>query len=252
MKWLLAFIAVCLVSSTAVVTWALRTQYSDANAVAGVSYAQPSTQATVAASTTPSPTPAPTATPAPLPDQVSLTVPYTMQAPFNVWDALHEDACEEASLIMVKHSIDGTPMGTQEQADKEITDLVHWEEQHGYGKSITLEQLNQIAKDYYGLNNGQVVQTSSIDEVKTELAGGHPVILGMAGKLLPNPYFSNGGPNYHMLVAKGYDSTGIITDEPGTFHGDGFHYDYSAFYAAIHNWNAQDITSGQKAYLVFK
>src|SRR3990172_1100789 len=36
-------------------------------------------------------------------NQVLLDMPFLVQAPFAVWDPLHEDACEEASLIMVKH-----------------------------------------------------------------------------------------------------------------------------------------------------
>ena len=190
--------------------------------------------------------------PLPLPASAHLPVPYTLQAPFNKWDPLHEDACEETSLIMVKHYLEHSPIASPEQADQEISALVHWETAHGYGPSITLEQLDQIAKAYYGLQNGQVMTVSSIDKVKQELAAGHPAIVGLAGKLLPNPYFSNGGPNYHMLVAVGYDSAGILTNEPGTWHGEGYHYDYAPFYAAIHDWNSQNILSGQKAYLVFK
>ena len=192
--------------------------------------------------------PAPTA----LPVSANNKVPYTMQAPYNKWDPLHEDACEETSLIMVKHYLDQTPISSPEQADREITDLVTWEQVHGYGPSISLEQLNQVAKDYYGLKNGKVVQISSIDEIKPELSNGHPVIVGLAGKLLPNPYFSNGGPNYHMLTVTGYDGTGVITNEPGTWHGNGYHYAYASFYSAIHDWNASNILLGQKAYLAFE
>ena len=113
-------------------------------------------------------------------------------------------------------------------------------------------QLNQIAIDYYGLKTGHVVSVSSYLDLKKELAAGHPIITGMAGKLLPNPYFSNGGPNYHMLVVKGYDATGFLTNEPGTYRGNGYHYDYGIFFTALHDWNAQNILQGAKEYLVFK
>ena len=187
-----------------------------------------------------------------IPSQMQLSVPYTLQAPYNKWDALHEDACEETSLIMIKHYLNHTPISSPAQADHEIIDLLTWEQQHGYGPSISLAQLNQIAKDDYGMNTGSVVQINSIDQVKQEIANTHPVIVGLAGKLLPNPYFSHGGPNYHMLVMTGYDNAGVITNEPGTWHGDGFHYNYQDFYSAIHDWNSTNILNGQKAYLVFK
>lgn len=202
--------------------------------------------------TTGFPSPIPTPSSTPLPTSLVLDVPYTMQAPYNIWDYLHENACEEASLIMVVHFLQKTPLASQSQADNEIKALVAFETAHGYGPSITLAQLNQIAKDYYGIYNGEVIPISSTDQLEVELAAGHPLILGMAGKLLPNPYFSNGGPNYHMLVAKGYDATGIITNDPGTWHGDGFHYDFGAFYTAIHDWNPTNILNGEKAYLVFR
>ena len=35
-----------------------------------------------------------------LPAEINLKVPFVLQAPNALWDALHEDACEEASVIM--------------------------------------------------------------------------------------------------------------------------------------------------------
>lgn len=186
-----------------------------------------------------------------IPVAEKILVPFTSQAPFKLWDPLHEDACEEASLIMVYHYIKNTPITSATQADKEIKDLISWEVARGYGGSITLSDLNQVAKDYFDMNNGRVIIVSSYQEIKKVLAGGNPLILGMAGKILPNPNFSNGGPNYHMLVAIGYDNTGFITNDPGTRQGQDFHYNYTDFYAAIHDWNATNILNGQKAYLVF-
>jgi len=211
-------------------------------------------------STSPTPTPATltpsTATPAgpsqntQLPDTITLSVPYTLQAPYAVFDAVHEDACEETSLIMIKHFLDGTPIGDKAAADKEIIDLVHYGESIGQGPSITLDQLNQLAQSYYHIS-GTVKQAHSMDDIKAEIAAGHPVILPLAGKVLGNPYFSNGGPVYHMLVAKGYDTTGFIMNEPGTWHGEGYHYDYSVIQNALHDWNPTDIMLGQADYLVF-
>ena len=44
-----------------------------------------------------------------LPGAVSLTVPFTPQAPAANWDELHNDACEEASAIMVAEYFNPTP-----------------------------------------------------------------------------------------------------------------------------------------------
>jgi uncharacterized protein YvpB len=87
--------------------------------------------------------------------------------------------------------------------------------------------------------------------IKDELANGRPVIVGAAGKILPNPNFRNGGPNYHMLVVIGYDKNGFITNDPGTRKGQDFRYSFSDLFNAIHNWESNNILNGLKEYLVF-
>lgn len=194
-----------------------------------------------------------TATPAKvttIPSDALLAVPYTRQAPFSVWDALHEDACEEASFLMVKHYLDGTPIDSKQAIDNEIIAMVHYEEQNGYGTSITLEQLATIAKNKYGMT-GTVIKNATNDDMKREIASGKPIIIGAAGKILPNPYFKNGGPIYHMLVIKGFNSKNFITNDPGTMKGDGFEYSFADLYNSIHDWDPTNIMNGQKAYLVF-
>lgn len=199
---------------------------------------------------TPTPAPTPVPTPAPLPSQVYLKVPFMVQAPFAKWDPLHEDACEETSLLIVKHYLDKTDFSSKAEADKEIIDFTNYVEQSGYGLSITLQELNQLALDRYRLS-GKVKTNITVEDIKKELANGHPVIVGAAGKILPNPYFSNGGPVYHMLVVTGYDEKGFITNDPGVRQGENFRYTYDDLYNSIHNWDPQDIMKGEKAMLVF-
>ena len=184
-------------------------------------------------------------------NQVLLDMPFLVQAPFAVWDPLHEDACEEASLIMVKHFLDKDKNLTPASGDVEIRKMIQYEEKNGYGISITMEQLNQISKDYFGLQSGRVKTSVTIDDIKKELDAGRPVIVPAAGKILPNPNFRNGGPNYHMLVVVGYDKNGFITNDPGTRKGEGFRYSFNDLFNAIHNWDAGNILNGRKTYLVF-
>ncbi|MFA4995527.1 MAG: C39 family peptidase [Patescibacteria group bacterium] len=192
-----------------------------------------------------------TATEQSLPDSAIIKMPFLVQAPFANWDPTHEDACEEASLIMVYHHINKTNISGQDQGEKEILDLVNYEGQNGYGLSITLEQLANISKSYFGLKNPRIVEDVTIENIKAEIADGKSVIIPAAGKILPNPNFKNGGPNYHMLVVKGYGDGYFITNDPGTKNGEGFKYKYEDLINAIHNWNADNILNGEKAYLVF-
>lgn len=186
-----------------------------------------------------------------LPSSVLLKVPFMSQAPFAKWDALHEDACEEASLIMLKYFSDGKKAISKELAEKEIQNMIAFEKKNKYGISITLDELSEIARKYYNLKTGRVEKNITIDDIKKELSDGKPVIVGAAGKVLPNPNFKNGGPIYHMLVVVGYDEKGFITNDPGTRLGEGFRYSFDDLLESIHDWDAKNILSGGKNYLVF-
>ncbi len=185
------------------------------------------------------------------PEKVLLGVPFTSQAPKTVWDAMHEDACEEASLIMARHYIEGTEIESTDSADQEISDLISFEESKGLGTSITLNQLNLVAKEYYGMDSGQIISNVTSDILKDVLAESKVVILPAAGKLLNNPNFKNGGPNYHMLVVKGFDQSNFITNDPGTRKGEGYQYDPGTLINALHDWNSENILNGEKNILVF-
>lgn len=183
-----------------------------------------------------------------LPENALIKMPFTTQSPLAVWDASQEDACEEASIIMVVHYLNKSGIGTKNEAEKEILNLIAYEEKNNYGPSITLKDLSKIAKNYYDLS-GEVKIDISIDDIKKEISLGNPVIVPAAGKILPNPNFRNGGPNYHMLVVKGYDKDGFITNDPGTRLGQNFRYSYNDLFNAIHDWDQNNILNGQKAYL---
>lgn len=185
----------------------------------------------------------------PIPESGIIKVPFTSQAPFANWDATHEDACEEASLIMVWHHLQNNPISSKGSADKEILTLIDYESKNGYGPSITASDLAKIASDYYKLK-GTVIKNATTDIIKKEIAKGNPVIVPAAGKILPNPNFRNGGPNYHMLVVTGYDSKQFITNDPGTRLGENFRYYFSDLTNAIHDWNPDNILWGEKNILV--
>jgi uncharacterized protein YvpB len=182
------------------------------------------------------------------PTSALIKMSFTTQSPLAVWDATQEDACEEASIIMVAHYLNKTSVGSKNEAEKEILDLIDYETKNSYGPSITLNELNTIAKSYYNLT-GKVKTDISVEDIKKEITKGNPVIIPAAGKILPNPNFRNGGPNYHMLVIKGYDKNGFITNDPGTRKGENFRYTFDALFNAIHDWDPNNILNGQKAYL---
>ncbi|MEX0594629.1 MAG: C39 family peptidase, partial [Patescibacteria group bacterium] len=180
-----------------------------------------------------------------------LKVPFYVQAPFAVWDELHGEACEEASLHMVRDYYRKTTLDLEGQ-DQQILNFIHWQQDNGYKVDLTLSQLASAAKKYYQFGGAEILENPTIDEIKREVLAGRPVIVPAAGRLLDNPNFRTPGPIYHMLVIKGFDKTGFITNDPGTRNGEGFHYSYQNLYQSIHNWDPIEITNGAKAVLVYQ
>lgn len=185
-----------------------------------------------------------------LPAELLIDVPFTSQAPLSVWDELHEDACEEASLLMLWHWKNKTAFSNT-QVDQEIVRMVGYESERGYGKSITLLELSEIASGHSKFSGIEVVPIQGVTDIKRAIAEGSPVIVGAAGKILPNPNFRNGGPYYHMLLIKGYDENGFITNDPGTRKGESYYYTNEELWNAIHDWNSADIQAGEKNMLYF-
>ncbi len=186
------------------------------------------------------------------PASVLIKVPFSPQAPNANWDALHEEACEEMSLIMVRHYLDGVPLSSAD-AEKEVQAMIAWEHANGYGDDVTIAKLGDIAKALYG-SHVRVLENVTADDLRRELAQGHPVIIPAAGRLLGNPYFSGEGPWYHMLVVTGYIENGFITNDPGTKRGEKYLYTKDVLLAAIHDWTGvkEEITQGQKKALVIE
>jgi uncharacterized protein YvpB len=186
-----------------------------------------------------------------LPRRVHLSVPFASQAPLGDWsDPRQQEGCEEMSVIMVSHFLEGTPMST-EQALEDLLALSTWEEEHGYGLDVNISELAAIVEDYYGYKTAISTEVTA-ENIRRELAAGHPVIVPAAGRLLGNPYFSGEGPWYHMLVIIGYDQRRFITNDPGTRRGENYTYDFDVLINAVHDWTGvkEDIQQGRKVMLI--
>jgi hypothetical protein len=187
-----------------------------------------------------------------LPKSVNLAVPFLSQAPKMVWDAIHEDACEEASIIMVDAYYRGKKTIDPSAGDQAILDLVALENKiFGYFESTTAAETVRLIREYFGYKRVTVYNLTGPDDIKRALANGYPVILPASGKTLQNPNFKNGGPVYHMLVVKGYLADGRwITNDPGTRKGADYIYDTQTLMDAAHDWNGGDVLNGDKVMIV--
>ncbi len=185
---------------------------------------------------------------------VNLAVPFTPQAPQGNWDEPYQEACEEASVYMVQQFYEGTPEGliNADQAETDILKIVAFErELFGYYEDTTAEQVATFAELMFGFTTELIVDPT-IDDIKTHLTLGHPVIVPAAGRELHNPYFTAPGPVYHMLVIRGFTDEGqFIVNDPGTYRGEAYLYDFDTLMNAMHDWNNGDeITEGRKVVIV--
>jgi len=178
--------------------------------------------------------PVPLSPPETLPAKKLLKIDFAAQAPFGDWSEPYENACEEASIIMVKHYLENKTL-SKEQMKTEIDLAVAWQLKN-WSKHTDLDADKTLilAQDYFKLS-GQTLNVTSIDDLKKQLTAGYPVIVPSAGRKLGNPNFTGVGPEYHMLVLKGYDDTeGVfITNDPGTRKGESYVYKYQVLFDAI-------------------
>lgn len=198
------------------------------------------------------PEPKPAPAPKPSAEGKNLAVPFMSQAPHANWELPYQEACEEASLIMVHAYLSGIKAFTPDESDRQILAMVAWENgRFGYYEDTTAEETAEIAREYYGHEGARAVSIDSIADVKKEIDKGNAVILPAAGRMLGNPNFTGEGPLYHMLVAKGYTIDGqIITNDPGTRRGADFLYPEDRLWDAIHDWNGGDVANGRKVMVV--
>ncbi|MFA6511813.1 MAG: C39 family peptidase [Patescibacteria group bacterium] len=189
--------------------------------------------------------------PVTIPATMNLDVPFTSQAPSANWDEVHEDTCEEASLLMIHRFYENKPFANAQDADAELLALVDFEnERFGDYKSTNAEDTATMIREYYGYTNVAVVYDITMNDVKREVAQGRPVLLLAAGRELGNPNFTGSGPLYHALVVKGWTETEIITNDPGTRKGHEYRYDPDVLMNAVHDWNNGDPANGRRVMIV--
>ncbi len=184
-------------------------------------------------------------------DAVNWDVPFTSQAPFGVWDELHGEACEEASVLMVMRYFAGKKIASPDDADSALQHLVAANTALGFAVDDTAAEIITLLRSEDPSLSAVLLKNPSIDDLKSVLSKGSLVIVPAAGQQLGNPYFRRPGPRYHMLVLRGYTKDGYaITNDPGTKNGEQYAYRWEVLLNAIHDWNGGEVESGEKVVIV--
>ncbi len=188
-----------------------------------------------------------------LPTSTNLSIPFLSQAPKMDWSAPYQEACEEASALMVDAYFDGrTQKFTANEGDKAVVDLTTYTiDRFGGREDTSAKETAAFIKAYFGYKTVLVRDVTEPNDIKRALANRYPVIVPAYGKALGNPNFHNGGPVYHMLVIKGYLPDGRwITNDPGTRKGADYVYDQKTLMNALHDWNGGDVSHGKPVMIV--
>ncbi len=176
---------------------------------------------------------------------VNLNVPFTSQAPGGDWNGIFEHTCEEASVLMVRHYLINKKFTSDQNTKQELLDMVNFEnKKYAFSDVTDAGQTARFTKDYYGYN-AKVFYDINLNDIKKEIDSGNPVIIPTAGRLLKNPNYTEPGPQYHMLVIKGYTGSQFITNDAGTKNGADYKYPYAIIQNAIH-----DFYTGRSAMIV--
>ncbi|HNZ86537.1 MAG TPA: C39 family peptidase [bacterium] len=169
--------------------------------------------------------------------EINLKVPFTIQSPDQKWDGVYKEGCEEASILMVYSFLNNKNI-TVDSAMKDIGAMINLQNEIFSGHyNLSATTTAYLANKFFGLDS-QIVQLKSIEDIKSILSNGNPLILPALGRELHNPNFKSPGPIYHMLVVKGYTKDGaIITNDPGTRKGKDYIYNSDILFNAIADWD---------------
>jgi hypothetical protein len=188
-----------------------------------------------------------------LPVQINNSAPFLPQAPFANWDDLHNEACEEAALIIAHYYSLGIEKIHKEKGEEEILKMVKYQEaKYGTHTDLNAQEIVKLAEDFYG-DHHQIIKKYSLEKLKGYLAEGSIIIAPVAGRVLNNPYFRQPGPLYHALVITGYNEEKqyFITNDPGTRRGENFQYSYENLLDSIHDFPGEKdkILEGEKTII---
>lgn len=166
------------------------------------------------------------------------SVPFTSQAPLAEWsDKRQQDGCEEASALMAMWLIKGQKAPAKAEARTQLLAISDFEKKkYGEYRDVSLsDMVAWIFKDYFKYEQVRLVKDVSLDDLKSELASGHVLLLPMNGQLLKNPYFTAPGPERHMILVYGYDAAKkeFMTNDPGTRRGAAYRYPEKVLFNAI-------------------
>lgn len=183
---------------------------------------------------------------------INLDVPYSSQAPDRIWEEPWQNACEEVSILMLNAYYGRYGLSPMFAKD-EIRKMVAWEEEQNWFTSISIEKIATLYKQFFPHGKQpRIIDDPTVAQIKTFLDTGTPVLAVANGRTLPNGWYSDGGPDYHALIIRGYTEDEFITNDPGVNRGRNFTFPISALMNSLHDWNNGNVEMGTPRILVLE
>lgn len=173
-------------------------------------------------------------------DTKNLSVPFTLQAPQSKWVQPWADGCEEATIVMLNHYYQGDA-ASKIPVTTAMAEMNQWfsleNKLFKQNKDTNADQTMRLINEFTPWEAYKVFRPT-LAAIKAEIDNKRPVIALVHGKALKNPNFRNGGPDYHMLVIRGYDDqrNEFIVNDPGFGKGLDFRYQYGKLLASLHDF----------------
>lgn len=172
----------------------------------------------------------------------SLVVPFVSEAPDHNWISPWKNACEEASITMV-YAYYNNKNNITIAEQKDFMEILFSMQNKLYGSNANsdAERSNYLINNYASFS-GRVIKNPTIEQIKKEIDGNHPVITFHYGFDLKNPNipFLATGTSYHSTVVVGYDDAKkvfIVNDSGDDIDGKNHEYNYSIYMNSLHDYN---------------
>ncbi|OGH68679.1 MAG: hypothetical protein A3I29_04990 [Candidatus Magasanikbacteria bacterium RIFCSPLOWO2_02_FULL_44_11] len=192
-------------------------------------------QVTIAAATTTAPKPT-------IPKAVSLSVPHIWEIPDGVWVKPWNNACEEASIIMIEEYYLSTAKRKlpPKEIKQKLWPLFTWEDKiFGSNADTDAARTARIINEYSSFS-ATVIKNPKLEDIKMEISLGHPVMsFHYAKGMNPDHRFAINGSYYHVMVITGYDDIKqeFLINDSEFKNGLDYRYPYATIMDTLHDFD---------------
>lgn len=176
-------------------------------------------------------------------EKVDLPVPHIWEIPDGVWVKPWNNACEEAAIVNVEEFYlnRGEVKLPAKEIKTKLLPLFAWEDKtFGSNADTDSKRTNRIINEYSSFE-GTIKENPTLEEMKAELAAGHPIISFHYGYDMKNPHhrFRRGGSSYHVVTITGYDDTTgeFMVNDSELKDALDYRYPYAIIMGSLHDFD---------------